>query len=272
MSSPPPAYELFDRPAAPPQIFDRIQSVVEAECETFSEDTTEKLRLSNFILYCLAVDYSTFNFMKLSDEDHEHYLKLADILASMRRAPEYNQRNDLAILGPYIWKHLREPCISLSIPIECAILVVLRFAKFQSCSKRYKGCVRGLSHNHRLHVMARKLWIDRQLLIHRLVMSEQKRTKLNHALLSTARRLFILIDGTGSTISALVGVDTDPAEEGNFKYILTSPGQWFDEHTNHSLPPVQRAIRPLLENAALGVARILRGKHQSRHPVFPEGS
>lgn len=103
-------------------------------------------------------------------------------------------------------------------------------------------------------------------------MSEQKRTKLNHALLSTARRFFVLIDGTGSTISALVGVDTDPAEEENFKYILTSPGQWYDEHTNDSLPPVQRAIRPLLENAALGVARILRGKHQSRHPVFPEGS
>lgn len=145
----PPSYKPSD--AESDAFFDKARAVVDAERNNVETDDAETMRLRNFLLYCLAVDYRVPIKLSLDASDRVHYLEMAFLLEDLNKVGKAHLKaHERATLGPYFWKYLQAPCIRLGIPVDCAIAMVLRFYKYQNLIGRYKGCAHG--------VLASLLW------------------------------------------------------------------------------------------------------------------
>ena len=179
--SPPPYHQLEQSEAASEIFLDRIQATIEAEHTIAEEQPLETQRVRDFLLYCLAIDYRSPCPLTISAQCREHFLSMRRVLkelATMRGKTHNLKADDRRKLAPYLWKYLHAPCASLGIPVESAVIVINRYAKFVNMLGHYKGCVHGVLHTFGPGRLADKLSMDRSILVPCLVTSEQMRLEL----------------------------------------------------------------------------------------------
>jgi hypothetical protein len=267
-SASPPAYKQLSSDAAMQIFFGRIQAAVNAKYGNPTQESNETKRLRNFMLYCLAIDYRWPCPLSLSASDRVHFMAMWDILLP---TPRIHLRMHLGAderraLAPYFWKYLYEPCAELGIPVESAVATVYRHSKYLNAAGRYKGCVHGLLHSRGFKVLASKLFMDRSVLVPRLVTSHQMRGELLDNITQTARLYFLSISGYDSAIFRL---ESDPTtaftEEAGCQYELTPRGEHYQNNRDQTLNMVQPTVRPLLEKARECISRLT-----DRHTVFPK--
>jgi hypothetical protein len=224
--------------------------------------------LGNFLLYCLAVDYRWPCPLNLSASDRLHFMAMWDVLAPTPRIHQtrHLRADERRALAPYFWKYLHEPCAELGIPVESAIVILARHARYLNDAGRYKGCVHGVLHDRGIEVLARKLLMDQSILLPRLAASREMRLELLENIAQTARPYFSSISGYNSAIFR-EGSDPNTAfsEEGRCQYELTARGEHYRENRNQTVNMVQRTVRPLLEKARDCISRLT-----DRHEVFPK--
>jgi hypothetical protein len=266
-SAAPPAYEQLGPSDAANQIFfGRIQAAVNAECGYRNGESIETKRLRNFLLYCLAVDYRWPCPLNLSASDRGHFLAMWNVLAPKPRIHQtmHLRADERRALAPYFWKYLHKPCDKLGIPVESAIVIVARHARYLNDAGRYKGCVHGVLRDRGPGVLASKLLMDRSELVPCLVTSRQMQLELLENITQTTRPYISYISGYNSAIFR-AGSDPKTAfTEGDSGYELTPRGKHYQENRNQTLNMVQRTVRPLLEKARACISSVL-----DRHEVFP---
>ena len=234
-STSPPAYEQLTDSEAPSNVcdifLDRIKDTVNAEYNDANNDSSETKRLRNFLLYCLAVDYRAPISLTISESDREHFRELSATIWDLQGIDSEHlvhlNGQDRRALAPYFWKYLHAPCTSLGIPVESAVQIVLRYSKFLTSTGLYKGCVHGLLHNYEPGYLARKLLLDRSVLIPHLVGPGATRSKLLDSLTEVAGFYFASIKGERSSIAE----GSDPLigfkEHVSTNYTMTERGRHY---------------------------------------------
>lgn len=176
------------------QLFNRIQAAVQAERNSdIDACDSEVERMRKFLIYCLAVDYQFPGNFALLGPDREHFLQMATLLNDIAH---FHQRTHLTEderkqLAPYFWKYLHEPCQGLSIPVESAAIIVVRFASVQSLWGRYKGTVQNTLNRGGIPKLAKTLYMDKHVLIPRLTSSAATRKTYLQQLERCARKYFV---------------------------------------------------------------------------------
>jgi hypothetical protein len=267
----PPAYEqAANAEPRTPVFLDQIRATADAEYNNVNDDAVETERLRNFLLYCLAVDYRAPVTLIISGSDREHYLELAAIVGSMRTIHQsfHLTAADRKSLAPYFWKYLHSPCTTLGIPVESAAQIAMRYSKFLTMTRQYKGCVHGVMHNYGVVHLARKFLIDRSTLIPHLATSDSMRRKLMESLTEIAESYFTSIKGESSEI--VVGSDpTNGFQEHVItKYTLTERGRRYRDNRDSNLDTVKRWIKP----AARSVLQRIIGIAERCQDIFPKSS
>lgn len=268
----PPTYEQLVGPSeAAAQVFlDRIQDAVDAEYSSTTQDSTETKRLRNFLLYCLAVDYRYPCSLSIQAPDREHFLELSGVLQSMRTRHAFVQhmsQDDRIGLAPYLWKYLHEPCNDLAIPVESAVGIITRYAKYLNFYGRHKGCIHGVLHGCGIGMLAQKMSIDRSVLIPRLATSEETRRELTEKVVEIARPYFTSIGGMTSETT----ISEDPGrftEQVRYHYTLTPRGKLYDENQKFTLDTVKESVSHIFDGV---ITRIL-GMKRKNGEVFAKSS
>lgn len=268
----PPAYEQLEPSNERSQAFlRRIQAAVNIAYGNANDNPPEIKRMHNFLLYCLAVDYRCPCALSLSASDREHFLGMKKVLVSM---PNIHKSMHLSAeerrpLAAYFWKHLHAPCTSLGIPVESAVLIVVRYVKYLNANGRYKGCAHGLLHSLGPEALASKLLMDRNVLIPHLATSEHMRQEFTKRIFETARPYFTSVDGFASAIIPVESVASAAfAEEAACQYTLTPRGRFYRDNRAHTLNMVQRSVLPLLDKAFMCLAGAY--KRHKRNDIFPK--
>jgi hypothetical protein len=251
----PPAYQQLEQSGAASDIFlDRIQATIEAEhtIPDNDEEPFETHRMRNFLLYCLAIDYRFPCPLNVTAQRREHFLGLRRILREVAtlHGRMHLTAEDRRNLAPYLWKYLHAPCASLGIPVESAVIVISRYAKFVNMLGHYKGCVHGVLHTFGPSRLADKLSMDRSILVPCLATSVEMRLELTKRIEETAKQYFTSIDGRSSAIFA-AGANTRVPfhEESGIRYKLTARGRLYQDNRKHAFHTIRHAVRPLLERA-----------------------
>lgn len=250
-----PAYDQLEQSEAASEIFlDRIQATISAERTVPDEEPFETHRMRNFLLYCLAIDYRFPCQLSVSAQRQEHFLGMRRLLKNLQTIREtvHLTAEDRRKLAPYLWKYLHAPCASLGIPVESAVIMIERYAKFVNVLGRYKGCVHGVLHTYGPARLAAKLSMDVNILVPCLVTSMQMRRELNKRISETAKRYFTLIHGRSSAIFCAPGADSSVLsfdEESGIRYELTTRGRLYQDNRKHALYTISHAVRPLLDRA-----------------------
>lgn len=178
---------------------DQIQDTVNGGYKNEENDSVETKRLRNFLLYCLTLDYRAPIALTISESDSEHFREMSatiwDLQGVDTHALLHLEKEDRKALAPYFWKYLHAPCTGLGIPVESAVQVVLRYSKFLTLTRQYKGCVHGLLHNREPYFLVRTLLLDRSVLIPHLVRPGEIRSKLLDSLTEVAGCYFVSIKG-----------------------------------------------------------------------------
>ena len=269
----PPAYEQLPNSEATSHIFlDRIQNTVTAEYNNVDNDSTETKRLRNFLLYCLAVDYRAPISLTISESDREHFREMSATLWDLQNIDSdqlvHLDTVDRQAFAPYFWKYLHGPCTGLGIPVESAVHIVLRYSKFLTLSGLYKGCVHGLMHNYEPSHLARKLLLDRSVLIPHLVRPGATRSKLVDSLHEVASFYFTSIKGERSSIVE----GTDPTvgfqEDVLMDYTMTERGRCYAANRDKTCHAAKGWVGPILG----AVRERLVGLARTYHEIFPKSS
>lgn len=269
-SAAPPAYEqLPNSEAASNILLDRIQYTVHTEYNDGNNDSTETKRLRNFLLYCLAVDYRAPVPLAVSESDREHFREMSATIWDLQNVNFFHlNTEDRRTLAPYFWKYLHAPCTSLGIPVEAAVQIVVRYSKFLTLTGLYKGCVHGLLHNHSSCRLARKLLLDRSVLIPHLVGPGATRSKLMDSLNEVAGFYFVSIKVERSRIVE----DSEPPvgfkEHVVTSYIMTKRGFRYAANGERTCRAAKSWVGPIL-----GVVRerIVGLAKKSQH-IFPKST
>lgn len=248
-----PAYDQLEQSEAASEIFlDKIQATIEAEHTILDEEPFETHRMRNFLLYCLAIDYRFPCPLNISTQRREHFLGMRRVLGDLAavRGKMHLKADERRQLAPYLWKYLHAPCASLGIPVESAVAIIDRYAKFVNMLGHYKGCVHGVLHTYGPRRLAEKLSMDRSILVPCLATSVQMRLELTKRIGETAKQYFTCIDGRSSAIFA-AGANTSVPfhEESGIRYKLTARGRLYQDNRKHAFHTIRHAVRPLLERA-----------------------
>lgn len=266
----PPAYEqLPNSEAASNILLDRIQYTVRTEYNNANNDSTETKRLRNFLLYCLAVDYRAPIPLAISESDREHFREMSATIWDLQNVDSFHlTMEDRRALAPYFWKYLHAPCTSLGIPVEAAVQIVVRYSKFLTLTGLYKGCVHGLLHNYPACRLARKLLLDRSVLIPHLVRPGATRSKLLDSLNEVAGFYFVSIKGDRSRIVE----DSEPAvgfkEHVVTSYIMTKRGFRYAANEERTCHAAKSWVGPILG----AVCERIVGLAKKSQDIFPKSS
>jgi hypothetical protein len=269
----PPAYEQLPNSEATSQIFlDTIQDTVSAEYNNPDNDSTETKRLRSFLLYCLAVDYRAPISLAISESDREHFRELSATIWDLQSVDSHTlfhlTKEDRRALAPYFWKYLHAPCTSLGIPVECAVQIIVRYSKFITLTGLYKGCVHGLLHNYPPYRLARKLLLDRSVLIPHLVGPGATRSKLMNSLTEVAGFYFTSIKGERSRIVE----GSEPAmgfkEHALTSYTLTERGRCYVANRDKTAHAAKGWVAPILG----AVRDHVFGLAKKAQDIFPKSS
>lgn len=266
----PPAYEqLLNSEAASNILLDRIQYTVGTEYTNANNDSTETKRLRNFLLYCLAVDYRAPIPLAISESDREHFREMSALIWDLQNVDSLHlTTEDRRALAPYFWKHLHAPCTSLGIPVEAAVQIVVRYSKFLTLTGQYKGCVHGLLHNYPACRLARKLLLDRSVLIPHLVGPGATRSKLLDSLNEVAGFYFVSIKGERSRIVEGSDPTVDFKEHVVTRCIMTKRGFRYAANRSKICHAAEGWVGPIL-----GAARErIVGLAKNSRDIFPKSS
>ena len=269
-STAPPAYEQLPNSEAASHIFlDRIQDTVNAEYDNANDDPADTKRLCNFLLYCLAVDYRAPISLTISESDREHFREMSATIWDMRTADQSIHLNpqDRSALAPYFWKYLHAPCTSLGIPVESAVQIVLRHAKFLTLTGHYKGCVHGLLQNLEPYFLVRKLLLDRSVLIPHLVPPGEMHSKLLDSFTEVAGFYFVSIKGERTWIVDESDPNVGFKEHVLTNWILTERGICYTANRNAAVRTAKGWVPTLGD-----VLQRLVGKVKKRQDIFPKSS
>ena len=276
-STSPPAYEQLTDSEAPSNVcdifLDRIKDTVNAEYNDANNDSSETKRLRNFLLYCLAVDYRAPISLTISESDREHFRELSATIWDLQGIDSEHlvhlNGQDRRALAPYFWKYLHAPCTSLGIPVESAVQIVLRYSKFLTSTGLYKGCVHGLLHNYEPGYLARKLLLDRSVLIPHLVGPGATRSKLLDSLTEVAGFYFASIKGERSSIAE----GSDPLigfkEHVSTNYTMTERGRHYATYRDKTCHAAKGWVGPILGAVRERLVSLARKKYQD---IFPRSS
>lgn len=292
---PPPIYEPEPvRPAqkAPPQIdlqlFNRVQAAVQAERNTNIDACNPEVeRMRKFLTYCLAVDYQSRGNFALLGPDREHFLQMATLLNDIA---DFHQTTHLTEderkrLAPYFWKYLHEPCQGLSIPVESAAIIVVRFASVQSLFGRYKGAVQNTLNRGGIQGLAKKLYMDKHVLIPRLTSSAATRKTYLQQLEKCAKKYFVSFKNFDSVAwadgSYVTWQSSGWHHRSNLDYDLTARGRAYNATQAGRNGVIQRSkmigFRFLIQDAVSAIksakarrASMSWGKMVSDDLVYPE--
>lgn len=196
----PPAYEPPEE--VPDMLVDRIRATIDAERGHVGEDSADAARMRNFLLYCLAIDYRCVLGLTLSASDRNHYVDMSTLLQDVQASHDRTDltRSERRTLAPFFGRYLQEPCRNLGISVECAILLVFRFTRWQNSYGHYKGCAYGVLQSDGVEGLAHKISMDWNLLIPRLATSIEMRTQLAERLENFASLYFTTIEGYTTAI------------------------------------------------------------------------
>lgn len=255
-----PAYIQFEQSEAASEIFlDRIQATISAERTVADgtiadEEPFETHRMRNFLLYCLAIDYRFPCPLNISAQRHEHFLGIRRLLKEVQQIREtvHLSAEDRRKLAPFFWKYLHAPCASIGVPVESAVIIIERYAKFVNMHGLYKGCVHGVLHTYGPARLAAKLSMDRSILVPCLATSVQMRLELTRRIDETARQYFTSIDGHSSAIFSAPGAGSSMMpfdEESGITYKLTARGELYQNNRKHAFHTISHAVRPLVDRA-----------------------
>ena len=255
-----PAYSQFEQSEAASEIFlDRIQATISAE-RTVADGTVadeepfETHRMRNFLLYCLAIDYRFPCPLNISAQRHEHFLGIRRLLKEVQQIREtvHLSAENRRKLAPFFWKYLHAPCASIGVPVESAVVIIERYAKFVNMHGLYKGCVHGVLHTYGPARLAAKLSMDRSTLVPCLATSVQMRLELTKRINETAKQYFTSIDGRSSAIFSAPGAGSSMLpfdEESGIKYELTARGELYQNNRKHAFHTISHAVGPLVDRA-----------------------
>lgn len=259
----PPAYDDEAQPsdAATHTVLESITAAINAECDNPNDDPVETARMRNFLLFCLAVDYRVPCAVQISAPNRDHFLRISGNIFTMHCVwPKHRlSAEDRTLLAPYFWKYLHSPCITLGIPVEAAVVAAHRFSKYLAQWGRYKGCIHGVLHNQGFKNLGRKLILDKNILIPRLLPNchDSLRIKLEKSLTEISNSYFAYI-GDSLTIDPNSG----PANGvgAGFKngqravYVLTERGRRYAANRDATLNVVKEQPGPVCD----GIFRRLR--------------
>jgi hypothetical protein len=266
----PPSYcQLEQSEASSENFLDRLQATIQAENTISDEEPFETHRMRNFLLYCLAIDYRLPCPLNISAQRREHFLSMRRLLRELQRIREtvHLTAQDRRKLAPYLWKYLHAPCASLGIPVESAVVVIERYAKFVNMLGHYKGCVHGVLHTYGPDRLADKISMDRSILVPGLVTSVQMRLEFTKRIDETAKQYFTRIDGRFSAIlRAPAGANPSVPfdEQSRIRYKLTARGRLYEDNRKHAFHAIRYAVRPLVDRALACV----RSKRQRFSPFW----
>ena len=261
-----PAYDQLEASGAASDVFlDRIQATIEAEHTILDEEPYETQRMRDFLLYCLAIDYRFPCSLSVSAQRREHFLGIRRVLRELKTIREtvHLQADDRRKLAPFLWKYLHAPCAGLGVPVESAVIIIDRYAKFVNTFGQYKGCVHGVLHTYGPGRLATKLSLDRSILAPILVPTVQKRLELTKRIEETAQQYFTIIDGTKSAIFCPPGAESNVPfdEETGLRYELTPRGRLYQDNRKHAFHTIRHAVRPLVDRA---LACVVSAREQRR--------
>ena len=267
----PPAYQQLPNSEAASQILlDRIRDTVLIEYDDANNDSFETKRLRNFLLYCLAVDYRAPIPLVISESDREHFREMSYTIWDLQDVDFFHLNGeDAKVMAPYFWKYLHAPCTSLGIPVESAVQIVTRYSKYLTLTGLYKGCVHGLLHNYEPFYLARKLLLDRSILIPHLVRPGATRSKLMDSLTEVVGFYFVSIEGERSRIVD----DSDPTmgfkEDVLTSLTLTNRGHRYAENRERASHAAKGWVGPILGAVRERLISLGKKKYQD---IFPKSS
>lgn len=206
-AQPPPPYAARDEGAA--DQIRRISTAVNSERTQGSPEAhlfgdEEMTRTRNFLLYVLSLDYKYDSRATLSAQDRQHYSILSNMLvdADQSRGSLDLTAKERKRLAAYMNFLLTIPCYQLAIPVDAMVVTLQRFFACQDARGKYKGSISGLMHVKGLPALAEKLYMDRNVLIPRIILPTDSslRRSLIHKLERVETLYFSSIDGIeGST-------------------------------------------------------------------------
>jgi hypothetical protein len=148
-------------------------------------------------------------------------------------------------------------------------MAVLRYSKFLTATGLYKGCVHGLLHSYEPCHLARKLSIDRSILIPHLVRPGATRSKLMDSLTEVAGSYFTSIKGERSWIveasDPLVGFK----EHVSTNFTLTERGRHYTVNREKTCDAAKGWVGPILGTVRERLVRLAKKKYQE---IFPKSS
>lgn len=248
----------------------RLHTVVSKERTTSDTSRPEVERLRNFILYVLSIDYHRNTRVSLSCTDREHYAAMNNYLNDLEEAHDRTHltSTERAALAPYFWQYLHEPCKALAIPVECATVAILRFFHYQDKGARYKGSVYGILHTAGPEVLAQKLWLDRNIVMPRIISCGHERMDMIRGLNGVARMYFQSIDGTEG--SAMTGSHTGGWNETQtMSYTLNERGRSYEKCRNDVVATTAECISLSPKHWATRIKACITDITQ-RRDVFPK--
>lgn len=163
---------------------------------TAAQDT-EVARVRNFMIFMISIDYQCNTNAQLSATDREHFTTMHNQLRDLQKAhscvtptPSHRQ-----ILGSYFWRHLHDPCKALHLPVECVLNAMSNLTKFTDYKGWYKGSCFAILQSSGVAGLAEKLYMDRSIVIPRLVYDQTLRKDYLRCLDQVREFYFLSIDG-----------------------------------------------------------------------------
>lgn len=211
----------------------------------------EVARVKNFMIFVLSMDYQCNPDAALSAADRDHFTAMQNMLIDLQKVhgrvmPSGPERHNLA---SYFWTYLHEPCKELHLPVECVLAAVGNFTKFLNVRGRYKGSCFGLLQMKGLPFLAQKLYVDRSIVVPRLIDDPPERMQLDQAIDEVRAIYFHRIAGIeGSTMI------TDENERKwqqvqNVSYEANQKGRAYESQRND-------VLESTLDSAALSLNHI----------------
>lgn len=211
----------------------------------------------NLILQALSWDYQVRvngNVIYRGSPDCVHYLEMHDILRKIRsiHGRAHLTSYGRSALAPYFWKFLHAPCKSLGIPVESAIEIVLRHARYfgsnRSYPSMYSGCIDGVIRDYGMQKLAEKLWMDQNILIPRVATSDEMRLNFAAGIKRATDEYFVSIQSGGSP--GIVPNDMQ-SHSPAVSYTLNYQGRAFEETRQAAIRQATDPTAPLVEEVRM---------------------
>lgn len=127
---------------------------------------SETRRMTNFLLFVLAVDYALDIGIYLTTEVRQHFLTLARWLLDLYRAHKNGRlaNEDVTKAQPYLYAYVHAPTRALKVPIDVLVSTSIRHLRSHERHGSYRSCTMDVLEAGGLSSLAEKMFFDGNVL------------------------------------------------------------------------------------------------------------